>query len=120
MTAQLAAPVAIAVPDLAAPVRGLAAKIELILEAAVIGAIGPAAGAIDGAMIAKPRRQCRRRLKIRLNEGRRGPRRRDGRRGARRCGGDSAEKSNRSKKTARYSKGFHVMLSEEIMIDGAS
>src|ERR1700722_219772 len=111
MTAQLAAPVAIAVPDLAATVRVLAAKIELILEAAVIGAIGPAAGAIDGAMIAKPRRQCRRRLKIRLNEGRRG---------ARRCGGESAEKSNRSKKTARYSKGFHVMLSEEIMIDGAS
>ena len=52
----MAAPVAIAVADLATTVRVLGAIIDLILEAAVIGAIGPTAGAIDGAMIAKPRR----------------------------------------------------------------
>src|ERR1700749_3286823 len=106
MTTQVTAPITIAVADLAATVRVLAAIIELIFEAAVIGAIGPTAGAIDGAVIAKPRRQCRRGLKIHLNDERWRSQRRDGRRGAGRCGGESAEKSNRSKKRRGIPRAF--------------
>ena len=69
MTAQLAPPITIAKPDAATAVRLLAAIVKLILEPAMIGAIGTAAESVDGAMIAKPQRQCRRPLPIRRNDG---------------------------------------------------
>ena len=57
MTAQLTAPIAIAEADTTAAKRNLVAIVELIFEPAMVGAIGPAAERIDGAMIAKPRWQ---------------------------------------------------------------
>ena len=57
MTAQLPSPVAIAETDTATAKRLLGAIIELIVEAAMVGAIRPATDGIDRTMIAKPRRQ---------------------------------------------------------------
>ena len=57
MAAQLTPPIAIAKADAAAAKRLLGAIVELIFEPAMVGAIGPAAERIDGAMIAKPRWQ---------------------------------------------------------------
>jgi len=92
MTAQLPAPIAIAEAD-AAAAKGLwAAIVELILKPAMVGAIGPAAERIDGAMIAKPRRQCQWTLPIRLHDG--GPRQGTAcwRRSAERRGNNTARK----------------------------
>ena len=56
MTAQLSMPIAIAEADTAAAKRSRGAIVELIFDAAMIGAIRTAAEKIDHAMIAKTRR----------------------------------------------------------------
>jgi hypothetical protein len=64
MATQYPSPVAIAKADAATAKRLLIAIVELILDAAMVGAIWAAAEPIDCAMIAKPRRQCQRTLPI--------------------------------------------------------
>jgi len=120
IAAQLSAPIAIAKADATAAKRSLGAIVELILESAVIGAIRAAAGHIDRTMIAKARRPCQRTLPIRFDDRRRRQRTGPGRRPARRRSNNAADQGERAKEAARRSKNSHVMLSDEITIDGAS
>jgi hypothetical protein len=68
MAAQQSIPVAIAVAETAAAERASRAVIELIVAAAMVGAIGPAGKVLERAMVAKARRQLGGLLPIGTNE----------------------------------------------------
>jgi hypothetical protein len=69
MTAQYAIPIAIAVAEMAAAERRRRTVIKLIVDAAMIRAIGPAGEILERAMIAKARRQLLRALPIDEKDG---------------------------------------------------
>ena len=114
--AQQAGPVAIAEPDAAAAERLTRAEVELVIKPAMVGAIRATASGIDGAMIAKPRRQRGRALPIHLDEwdarGQNDQRRRAAVSGS----SDARERGECNNKSSH----FHGVLSDDIVIDGAS
>src|SRR5580704_18566681 len=64
VAAQHAVPVAIAVAEMAAAEGRFRAVIKLIVDAAMVRAIGPAGEILQRAMVTKPRRQLLRRLPV--------------------------------------------------------
>src|SRR6202030_4817508 len=64
MAAQHAVPIAIAVAEVAAAEGRFRAVIKLIVDAAMVRAIGPAGEILRRAMVAEPRRQLRGRLPV--------------------------------------------------------
>ena len=68
MAAQHAIPVAIAMAEMAAAERRFRAVIKLIVDAAVVRAVGPAGEILQRAVVAKPRRQLLRGLPVHADD----------------------------------------------------
>ena len=64
MAAQKAGPIAVARPDPTAAERRVRAVVELVVEAAMVRAVGTAAVAVGAAMVAEPPRQGLRALPV--------------------------------------------------------